>query len=137
LTTPEKRVGADGKVRSAKKKVKKETAADLKEAASDPTTELSSDKSSEPTPEPVDVLSVKDKPETATLPKESVAELPTFETQIDEVIATLDGLLAKRSLPEERVCILDKVSKWVDKQRDKLPPQQTTEERKPSHNLSE
>jgi hypothetical protein len=128
LPEVEQRIGADGKVRSAKKKVDKKS-------GSKPTTGKPNGKGSDATPEPVDDLSVKDRMETDTLPNESVAELPTFEMQIDEVIATLDGLLEKHPLREERVRILDRVNEWERKQRVNLQPQ-PTEERKPSRELS-
>jgi hypothetical protein len=129
LTTPEKRVGADGRVRSTRREVKRE-------ASNKPTTGKPKDKGSEPTPEQVDALSVKDKAETCTPTQEHKEQPPTLENQIGEVIATLDGPMAKQSSREERVCVIDKVAQWVEKQRDNLPPQQTTEKKKNRRDLS-
>jgi ParB-like chromosome segregation protein Spo0J len=81
---------------------------------------------SEGTSEPVEDLPVEDTTASNTPAKEDEKQPPTLEEQIGKALANLDGLIAKRPSREERVRILEKVSEWVRKQRDNLPPPQDT-----------
>jgi hypothetical protein len=73
----------------------------------------------------------KDKTKTGTPAKKSKEQPPTLEEQISVALVTLDALIESQPSREERVRILDGLSKWERKQRDNLPPLPKTGKAKP------
>ena len=112
LTKRKKRRGADGKVRSAKRKDKPSPPASPNQPNPEPEPQPSN--ILEPVAEPLVEPSIEREPETILPLEADMEQSQSFEELLDEYIVLLDKFVAERSLPEERVRIRNRVREWAN-----------------------